>query len=93
MKLNERRRSHLRRGEEKGRRGREKRSERRRGGEEEKRRRGRRRGEKRRGEEGETRGRGRRRCGGGVGVAVYIGKFRRNYRRHLIDVGAINFRR
>jgi len=30
---------------------------------------------------------------GGVGVAVYIGNFRRNYRRHLIVVGAINFHR
>ena len=29
---------------------------------------------------------------GGWG-AVYIGKFRRNYRRPLIAVGAINFRR
>jgi len=28
-----------------------------------------------------------------VGAAVYIGNFRRNYRRHLIAVGAINFRR
>ena len=76
-----------RRGEEKGRRGREKRRRGEEGGEE---------GEKRRGEEGETRGRRGGEGGdgaGGVGVAVYIGKFRRNYRRHLIVVGAINFRR
>ena len=29
----------------------------------------------------------------GGGVAVYIGNFRRHYRRKLIAVGAINFRR
>ena len=59
-------------------------------GEEEKRGRGRRRG----GEEGETRGgEGGDGAVGEGGGAVYIGKFRRNYRRNLIAVGAINFRR
>ena len=67
MKLNLRRRSHLRRGEEKGRRGEE-------GEREEKRGRG-------GGEGGDGAG------GGGGGGAVYIGKFRRNYRRPLIAVG------